>query len=91
VADSTGAARIEGVLGFSGVDAVLARAPEILAAGVLDLAAVSTIDSAGVSLLLELTRRAQAADRPLMIRGASAQVRALVAFFKVEPLLRFDG
>lgn len=83
--------RLDGALGFARVDEVLARTPEILAAGMLDLSRVSTIDSAGVSLLLELTRRAQSAGQSLAIRGASPQVRALAAFFKVEPLLRFDN
>lgn len=82
-------ARIEGPLGFAQVDEVLANSAEIVAAGRLDLSAISTIDSAGVSVMLELSRRVQATGRALEIRGASPAVRALVKFFRVEPLLRF--
>lgn len=83
------AARIEGPLGFAQVDEVLANSDQIVDTGRLDLSAISTIDSAGVSVLLELSRRVQAVGRTLEIHGASPQVRALIKFFRVEPLLRF--
>lgn len=88
--DSTAAnARIEGALGFSRVSAVLADSDRLVASGTLDLSAVSTIDSAGISLLLELSRRAGEAGKSLRIAGAGPQIRSLAEFFKVDTLLQF--
>lgn len=81
--------RITGALGFAGIEDVMAHSAAIVESGRLDLTAVNAIDSAGVSLLLELTRRGQAAGKPLQIRGANAGIRSLVEFFKVDSLLRF--
>lgn len=83
------AASIEGALSFGRVDDLLANSQPAIASGILDLSAASTIDSAGVSVLLELSRRVQATGRTLEIQGAGPQIRALVKFFRVEPLLRF--
>lgn len=82
--------RPTGTLGFKEVSQVLSNVDPIIRSGTLDLSGVSDIDSAGVSLLLELTRRTQAAHRNLVIRGANPQVRRLVTFFQLDPLLRFE-
>ncbi|HVT36463.1 MAG TPA: STAS domain-containing protein [Nevskiaceae bacterium] len=55
----------------------------------IDLTAISRADSAGISLLLELTRRAQARSRTLTLHNANAQVRSLARFFGVDSLLEF--
>ena len=85
------ATRITGTLGFREVSQVLASVGPIIRAGTVDLSGVSGIDSAGVSLLLELTRRTQATGRSLTIRGANPQVRRLVTFFRLDPLLRLEN
>ena len=90
MASSATIARIEGVLGFSSVDAVLEKSDRLVASGTLDLSAVSTIDSAGISLLLELSRRAKEAGTTLRIVGASQQVKSLAEFFKVDSMLLFE-
>lgn len=76
-----------GDLSFATVGAALAAHG---GATVLDLAAVSRVDSAGLSLLLELTRRAKARGAGLEIRNASEQVRGLASFFGVDSLLNFQ-
>ena len=58
-------------------------------AGPLDLAQVPRADSAGLSLLLELTRRAKARGDTLTIVNANAQVRSLAQFFGVDSVLTF--
>ena len=69
--------------------APLLGALDALSAGdALDLGPVERIDSAGVSLLLELTRRARERRQAgLMLCNPSTQVRALIAFLGVEDLL----
>ncbi len=74
-------------LNFSTVPAVLAQADSLVAAGVLDLATVTRADSAGVSLLLELSRRAQKRGVQLRITGANEQIRSLLKFFGLDGIL----
>jgi anti-anti-sigma factor len=78
--------QLSGVLGFATVADALARLGSG-AAGVVDLSAVSHIDSAGLALLLELKRRSVTLGERLVIRGASAQVCELADFFGLEPVL----
>lgn len=82
---------LTGDLGFSQVNKVLGNAQVFTGGDTLDLSKVTSIDSAGVSLLLELTRRARAAGRTLVIRGASRRTRELITFFRVSELLNFEG
>lgn len=82
---------LTGGLGFSQVDKVLGNTQAFIAGDTLDLSKVTSIDSAGVSLLLELTRRARTAGRTLVIRGASRRIRELITFFRVSELLNFEG
>lgn len=74
-------------LSFSTVTSLLSQADEVIAAGVLDLATVARADSAGISLLLELTRRAQTRGVQLKITGANNQIRSLLKFFGLDAVL----
>ncbi len=74
-------------LGFSTVPAVLEQADSLVAAGTLDLSQVARADSAGISLLLELSRRAQKRGVQLRITGANEQIRSLLKFFGVDGAL----
>jgi len=85
------AARLEGELCFATVPGWLKQAERLVAAGTLDLSAVSRVDSAGLALLLELDRASRARGAPLKIRGAGEQVRRLAAFFGLEPILRLEA
>ena len=71
--------------------AQLLTASQVLAppeAGVVDLARVEHVDSAGVSLLLAWTRRAAAEGRPLRFAGVPANMTSLAQLYGVEDLLR---
>jgi len=74
-------------LSFSTAPALLAQADELIASGTLDLATVARADSAGISLLLELTRRAQKRGIQLKIVGANDQIRSLLKFFDLDAML----
>jgi phospholipid transport system transporter-binding protein len=78
---------LTGPLTFSTVPALLAQAEQWIAGGALDLSAVARADSAGISLLLELSRRAQARGIQLRITGASEQIRSLLKFFALDGIL----
>ena len=82
--------RISGSLSFANARAVLlasrrsfrgAPKPEI------DLSAVERSDSAGLSLLVEWSRVAQAAGQPITIRNAPVQLRSMARLVGVEDLL----
>lgn len=77
-------------LNFASVQAVLEQGDALLASGTLDLSPVQRADSAGIALLLELTRRARHHGKTLALSGAPAQVRELSAFFGVDSLLSFQ-
>jgi phospholipid transport system transporter-binding protein len=81
---------LEGELNFARVPQLLPRAAAEIAGGVLDLSRVSRTDSAGLALLLELSRRSQAGGKPLLIRGAGRQVLDLAHFFGLDKVLRFE-
>lgn len=82
--------KLTGNLGFSQVNQVLANARTFISRDTLDLSEVTSIDSAGVSLLLELTRRARVAGHVLVLRGTSPRIRGLITFFRVGDLLHFE-
>jgi phospholipid transport system transporter-binding protein len=84
-------AALKGELSFESVPALLARAKDFIADQKLDLSGVSTADSAGVALLLELTRRAQLEGRQLVLSGAPRQLRDLIQFFDLQAALKLDG
>lgn len=66
---------------------ILRDADQLAASGSLDLSGVARADSAGLTLLLELTRRARAQKLELRITGANAQVKSLIEFFELESAL----
>jgi phospholipid transport system transporter-binding protein len=76
---------LQGELTLRSLPALIAARP--VANGVVDLAAVSNGDSAGLAWLLELKRRAQRAGQSLQFINPPAQLRALAAFFKLESAL----
>ncbi len=80
-------ATLPAALNFSTVPAVLAQADSFVVAGALDLSGVTRADSAGISLLLEMSRRAQARGVQLRITGANEQIRSLLKFFGVDGTL----
>ncbi|MDP3295377.1 MAG: STAS domain-containing protein [Nevskia sp.] len=86
----TASMHVDGALDFKHVPQWLAKARELAAAGELDLAGVTRADSAGLALLLELTRRAQALGKPLQLRNPPAQLIELSRFFGLDTLLRFN-
>lgn len=77
---------LRGALAFPTVVTILATL-ESEGIAEIDLAEVSHIDSAGLSLLLELARRARRSGRVLTIHRAPPQVRELAAFFGVSQML----
>jgi phospholipid transport system transporter-binding protein len=79
---------LEGELSFAQVPQQLRRAEALIAGGSLDLSRVSRADSAGLALLLELSRRS--GSRPLVIRGANEQVLQLSRFFGLDKILHFE-
>lgn len=83
-------ARIDGALSFARVPHWLAQADTLAAAGSLDLSAITRADSAGLALLLELTRRARARGQTLQLRNPPAQLVELSKFFELDTLLRFS-
>lgn len=53
----------------------------------VDLSGVTRVDSAGLALLLELTRTARKAGRELRCTHAPEKLRRLADFFGLTPLL----
>lgn len=70
-----------------GTPAVLAQAKRYIDAGRVDLSGIGRVDSAGVALLLELKRRAQAAGKTLQFVKAPAKLVTLATFFGVDAFL----
>jgi len=81
---------LQGELDFTHVPQLLAQAEALSADGILDLGGVSNADSAGLALLLELSRRSKARGRHLSIRGANGQIVQLARFFGLDKILRFE-
>lgn len=66
----------------------LARADELAASGRFDLADIGRMDSAGAAFLLELTRRAASAGKPLEFVNAGPQLRGLLQFLEIDGVLK---
>lgn len=81
---------LEGELSFARVPHWLAQADALAATDALDLERVSRADSAGLALLLELSRRARQRGRTLNFRNAPAQLIQLASFFGLDGVLHFD-
>lgn len=86
---------LSGELDFAGVPAALQKLDRALGQGgdalTVDLSGVTRADSAGLALLLEVTRRARARKRALSFTGTPAQVRKLAEFFGIAALLPLAG
>jgi len=78
---------LKGALNMATTPVLLRQAGELLASGEIDLAEVTTADSAGVAFLLELKRRALKAGRPLRFSRCPAQLLGLITFFELEDAL----
>ncbi len=78
-------------LSFASVPDWLARADALIADGRLDLSGVRRADSAGLALLLELSRRAKQRGQKLVLQGANPQLTGLAAFFGLEGILCFTA
>jgi phospholipid transport system transporter-binding protein len=81
---------LQGELNFTRVPQLLAQAQALSAGGKLDLSGVSNADSAGLALLLELSRRSKAKGLHLSIRGANEQIVQLARFFGLDQILHFE-
>lgn len=82
---------LSGELNLMTVPSWLARADALVAAPVLDLAGVTRIDSAGASLLLELSRRAQKQGRTLAMINAHPQIGELLKFLELDKVLKLQA
>lgn len=82
--------RLEGPLDFAHVQDWLARSDEWIAGGKplnIDLGGVTRCDSAGLALLLELSRRCRASGAQLQLSNAPAQLRKLLSFYRLDELV----
>lgn len=82
-------ARLEGALDFAHVSRWLEQSREWLGSGAaldLELGGVTRCDSAGLALLLELSRRARAAGAELRLLNAPAQLRELLDFYRLNEI-----
>ena len=84
-------AALSGELDFAHAREVLESArPQVLAGSgpvELDLSGVTRVDSAGLALLLELTRAARREGRTLRCTRAPEQLRRLAEFFGLTQVL----
>jgi len=81
---------LSGELSFATVQGLLARADELAASGAIELDGVARTDSAGLALLLELSRRCKARGVELKLRGADRRVLELARFFGLGGILHFE-
>lgn len=80
---------LEGELSFARVPHWLAQADLLAGAPTLDLSRITRADSAGLALLLELTRRARQQGRDLRLLAPPAQLLQLAGFFGLDGILHF--
>ena len=78
---------LQGPLGFAQVGQYLSRLDELCSGETLDLSGVTQVDSAGLSLLLELERRSRSKGKTLSVQNAPAQLIELARFFKLDTVL----
>jgi phospholipid transport system transporter-binding protein len=85
-----GRSRVQGVLHFSTVTALLRPGTEAIGSGhaaIIDLAGVSDSDSAGLALLIEWLSVAKAGSRALRYENVPAQLHQLARLSEVDELL----
>lgn len=84
-------APLAGELTFASADTALGQARSALESGAgpveFDLSGITRADSAGLALLLELTRLGRARRRDVRFVQAPAQLKRLAEFFGVAGLL----
>jgi phospholipid transport system transporter-binding protein len=83
-------AMLSGELRFDSVGSLLAVGSRVIGEGriaVIDLAAVSAGDSAGLALLIEWLSVARSAKRPLRYENIPSQLQQLARLSEVEELL----
>jgi len=85
----TASAQLGGELSFATVSQFLLRSDELLDGGVLDMSKVTRADSAGLALLLELTRRQRKKGSQLKLAGAQEKILRLAEFFGLDEVLHF--
>jgi len=99
MASNTATARLDqGTLALAGVldrSAVIALWPQVQSlvngAQLLDLTAVSRVDSAGVALLAELSARARLQGRTLTVSGSPDGLTELEAAYRLSADLDFNA
>lgn len=86
-----GVCRVSGALTFATVTTALAQSGALFRAGtgplVLDLSGVDRVDSAGLALLVEWLRLAQATGRTLTYRHIPRQLLAIAGVSGIDGLL----
>jgi phospholipid transport system transporter-binding protein len=86
--------RISGSLSFANARALLLASRRSFRGATaldIDLSALARSDSAGLSLLVEWSRVAQAAGQRITIRNAPEQLRSMARLVGVETLLGLDA
>lgn len=80
--------RVDGPITVANVRAMLEAGDPLLAgARVVDLGAVTEVDSSAISLLLEWQRRAQRAGSPLRFENLPANMQSLAQLYGVSDLI----
>ena len=79
--------RVEGPLTFATAEQWFGRVATLAQQERIDLGGVTLCDSAGAAFLLELRRTAQRKGRSLAFENAPGQLRELVTFFGLDPVL----
>lgn len=89
IACADGRCRVEGPLTIDNITTVLAESARLFdgQATVVDLAAVTDVDSSAVSLLLQWQRDARAAGRTVSFVNLPANLKSLAALYGVADLI----
>jgi phospholipid transport system transporter-binding protein len=84
---AAGEYRVSGELTFATASELLKASPAFDRDVVIDLAAMTAIDSAGLALLIEWYRTASHNNKGIRFSGVSAQLRALAKISEIDQLL----
>lgn len=93
IARDGGALRVQGPLTMANIVATHAAGVELLSGGelVVDLAAVTEVDSSALSLLLEWQREARRRNLRLTFRNLPENLKSLAALYGVADLVAASG
>jgi phospholipid transport system transporter-binding protein len=86
-ANGAGTYRVAGELTFATASELLRSTPAFDTDAVVDLSGVTTIDSAGLALLIEWYLAASRKKKAVRFSGVSTQLRALAKISDVDQLL----